>query len=67
MDAIFLFFKRFEKITKNTDLLIAFGLLIILAVMIIPLPPVLLDIALTFSLGLSLLILLVSIYVQRVL
>ncbi|MFS4459511.1 flagellar biosynthesis protein FlhA [Bdellovibrio sp. HCB2-146] len=67
MEEVFQFLKRFEKITKNTDLFIAFGLLAILAVMIIPLPPLLLDISLTFSLAISVLILLVSIYTQRAL
>ncbi|MEQ1722422.1 MAG: flagellar biosynthesis protein FlhA [Pseudobdellovibrio sp.] len=67
MDQIFQFTKRFEKYTKNTDLFIAFGVLAIIGVMIIPLPPVLLDISLTFSLALSLLILLTSIYVTRTL
>lgn len=67
MDEIFQFFKRFEKLTKNTDLLIAFGLLAVLGVMIIPLPPILLDVTLTFSLSLSLLILLVSIYIKKAL
>ncbi|MEK6774362.1 MAG: flagellar biosynthesis protein FlhA [Bdellovibrionota bacterium] len=67
MDPVFQFLKRFEKLTKNTDLLIAFGLLAVLAVMIIPLPAVILDISLTFSLALSLLILLVSIYTKRAL
>jgi flagellar biosynthesis protein FlhA len=67
MDQIFQFTKRFEKYTKNTDLLIAFGVLAIIGVMIIPLPAFLLDISLTFSLALSLLILLTSIYVTRTL
>ena len=67
MDQIFQFSKRFEKYTKNTDLFIAFGVLAIIGVMIIPLPAVLLDISLTFSLALSLLILLTSIYVTRTL
>ncbi|MFP5518563.1 MAG: flagellar biosynthesis protein FlhA [Bdellovibrionia bacterium] len=67
MEALFQFFKRFEKYTKNTDLLIAIGILAILAVMIVPLPAVMLDIALSFSLALSVLILLVSIYIQRAL
>ncbi len=65
MDALFQFAKRFEKYTKNTDLMIAVGLLAILAVMLIPLPPVLLDLSLTISLAMSLLILLVAIYVKR--
>ncbi|MGZ3771654.1 MAG: flagellar biosynthesis protein FlhA [Bdellovibrio sp.] len=67
MDQVFQFLKRFEKYTKNTDLLIAFGMLAILAVMIIPLPPMLLDISLTFSLAISVLILLVSLYTERAL
>lgn len=67
MDQIFQFSKRFEKYTKNTDLFIAFGVLAIIGVMIIPLPAVMLDISLTFSLALSLLILLTSIYVTKTL
>ncbi len=67
MEPLFQFIKRFEKFTKNTDLFIAFGLLAILAVMIIPLPPLMLDLTLSFSLSLSLLILVVSIYVKRAL
>ncbi len=67
MDQIFQFTKRFEKYTKNTDLFIAFGVLAIIGVMIIPLPAFMLDISLTFSLALSLLILLTSIYVTKTL
>ncbi len=67
MEGLFQFLKRFEKYSKNTDLLIAFGLLAIMAVMIVPMPPILLDVALTFSLGLSILILLISIYVTKAL
>lgn len=67
MEQIFTFIKRFDKITKNTDLFIAFSLLAILAVMIVPLPPIMLDLALSFSLALSLLILLTSVYIKRAL
>ncbi len=67
MNDIFQFVKRFEKLTKNTDLFIAVSLLAIIAVMIIPLPAVMLDVALTFSLSLSLLILLTAIYIQKTL
>ncbi|MCB0368173.1 MAG: flagellar biosynthesis protein FlhA [Bdellovibrionales bacterium] len=67
LEPLFQFFKRFESVTKNTDLFIAFGMLAVLAVMIIPLPPVMLDIALTVSLAISILILLVSIYTKRAL
>ncbi len=65
MDQLFIFLKRFEKYTKNVDLLLAFGLVAILAIMMIPLPPVVLDLALTVSLALALLILLVSIYTNK--
>ncbi len=61
MEQLFQFIKRFEKYTKNTDLFIAVGILVILSVMVIPLPPVILDMALTLSLTLGVLILLVSI------
>jgi flagellar biosynthesis protein FlhA len=67
MESLFQFLKKFERFTKNTDLFIAFGLLAVLAVMIIPLPPMLLDVALSFSLSLSLLILLVAIYTKSIL
>ena len=67
MDQVFYFLKRFEKYSKNVDLLIAVALIAVLAVMIIPLPAFMLDLALTVSLTLSLLILLVGIYTDRAL
>jgi len=67
MEQLFLFAKKFEKYTKNTDLFIALGMIVILSVMIIPLPPFMLDIALSLSLAISILILLVSIYVNKAL
>lgn len=67
MDEIFQFVKRFERFTKNTDIFIAVAILTILGVMIIPLPPIALDVMLTFSLALSVLILLTSIYIKRTL
>jgi flagellar biosynthesis protein FlhA len=67
MNPILLFLKKFEKYSKNTDLIVAFGVLVIMAVMIIPLPAILLDLSLAFSLSLSILILLVSIYIKRAL
>jgi flagellar biosynthesis protein FlhA len=67
MDAIFDFLKRFEKFSKNTDLLVAFALIAVLGVMLVPLPAFVLDMALTISLSLSLLILLVSIYTDKAL
>jgi flagellar biosynthesis protein FlhA len=67
MEQLFQFLRRFEKYTQNTDIFIAIGLLVILSVMVIPLPAVLLDLALTFSLALSILILLVAIYINKAL
>ena len=65
MDQIFQFIKRFERFSKNVDLLIAVALIGVLAVMIVPLPAFMLDLALTTSITLSLLILLVGIYTDR--
>lgn len=67
MEQLFIFLKRFEKYTRNTDIMIAVGLLGILSVMIIPLPPMMLDLALSFSLSLSILILLTSVYINKAL
>src|SRR5215204_5014460 len=67
MEALFQFLKRFDRYTKNTDLFVAFGLIAILAVMIIPLPAFLLDLGLTFSITFSLLILLIAMYTSRAL
>jgi flagellar biosynthesis protein FlhA len=65
VDQVYQFIKRFEKYSKNVDLLIAMALIAVLAVMIVPLPPFMLDLALTASLTLSLLVLLVGIYTDR--
>ncbi len=67
MDVMYRFLKRFQKYTKNTDLMMAIALLGVLGVMIIPLPPLLLDLALTLSISLSLMILLVSLYTEKTL
>ena len=67
MDQVFQFFKRFEKYTRNVDLMIAVALVAILAVMLVPLPAFLLDISLTISLSSSLLILIVALYANKAL
>jgi len=56
---------KLDVLTKNLDLLMAVALMGILAVMLIPLPSFMLDMALSLSLSISLLILLVSIYTDR--
>lgn len=65
MEGLYQYLKRFERFSKNTDLLVAALLIGILAIMMIPLPSVLLDMALTLSLTGSLLILLVAIYTEK--
>lgn len=67
MDQVLDFIKRFEKYTKNMDLVMAFTLVAILVVMLVPLPSIVMDMALTISLASALLILLISIYTEKTL
>ncbi len=53
------------SLTKNTDIIMAVIVVIILLVMVIPLPPLLLDLFLSFNITLSLIILLVGMYIIR--
>ena len=57
--------KRLSIITKNTDVLMGFGIMCILMVMIIPIPPIFLDLFLTFNITFALMILLVGMYVIK--
>jgi len=56
-----------NRLAKNPDLLLVFGLMGILTVMVIPLPPMLLDILLSMAIAGSIILLLTSIYVKRAL
>ena len=56
-----------EKLTKNSDLALAMGLVMILAVMVIPMPRFLLDLLLTIGIASSVVLLLTSVYIQRAL
>ncbi len=67
MEGLFQFLKRYEKYSKNVDLLVAMTLVATLAVMIVPLPAIILDLALTLSLTSSILILLVCVYTNKAL
>jgi flagellar biosynthesis protein FlhA len=67
MEQLFQFLKRFERFSKNMDLLIAVTLMCILAVMLVPLPAFMLDIALTLSLTSSIMVLLVALYTKKAL
>ncbi len=59
--------KLFEKIARNSDLLLAVGLVGILAIMIIPLPRFIIDMLLSFGIASSLVLLLTSVYAKRAL
>ncbi len=57
----------FERFGRNSDLALAVGLVAILAVMIIPMPPMLLDLFLSVGIAASLLMMLTSVYATRAL
>ncbi len=57
----------FERISKNSDLVLAVGLILIIAVMVIPMPRFLLDILLSFMMAISIVLLLTSVYAHRAL
>ena len=58
-------FKRLKVLTENSDLAVAIGILAVLAVMIIPVPPIVLDLLLATTLSISIIILLVSVYTKK--
>lgn len=59
------FWSKLQGISKNSDLVMAIGLIIVLGVMIVPVPPLVLDIFLSISLAVSIVILLMSVYTKR--
>lgn len=59
------FFSRLKILTENSDLAVAIGLMLILAVMIVPIPPIALDMLIALTLASSIIILLVSVYTKR--
>jgi len=56
---------QFPDITKNSDLSIAVAVVAILVFMVIPLPPMLLDLLISFNITFALIILLASMYTLR--
>jgi flagellar biosynthesis protein FlhA len=54
-----------ERIGRYSDILFAVAVILILAVMVIPVPPFLMDVLLTFNIALTLIILLMTLYVTR--
>jgi len=58
-------FGRFIQALRRGDVALAFGVMLILAVLILPLPPWALDIGLALSLTLSVVILMVAIFIEK--
>ncbi|MFL5815744.1 MAG: flagellar biosynthesis protein FlhA [Bdellovibrionia bacterium] len=56
-----------NKLSKNSDLALALGLVGILAVMVIPMPPILLDMFLSLGIAFSMVMLLTSVYAAKAL
>lgn len=58
-------FGRITELLKNSDISLAVGLVFIVAMLVIPLPPPILDILLTVNISLSVIILLVCLYTKN--
>ena len=58
-------FSKLSDILKNNDIVLAIGLVVIVCMMVIPLPPAILDIMLTINISLAVVILLVCLYTQE--
>jgi flagellar biosynthesis protein FlhA len=56
-----------RKLSAHTDLIAAIGVVMIIAMLIIPLPPFLLDIAITLNISAALAIVVTTMYVQKAL
>lgn len=59
------FFEKLKIFSQNSELAVALGLIVILGVMIVPLPPMILDLFLAFSIAISIAILLMSVYAKK--
>jgi len=57
--------KRFQGLLKHTDIVVASGVVVVLFFMILPIPPLIMDIALSFNITLALVILLTTTYVKE--
>src|SRR5690606_31334450 len=59
------FTDRLKSLAKQGDLLVAFGLILILGVMIVPVSPFMMDLFIAFTLAASIMILLLSVYASK--
>ncbi len=62
MDGIF---SRLKIFSQNSELFVAIGLIVTLGVMVVPLPPIILDLFLALSIAISIAILLLSVYARK--
>lgn len=65
LNALKVFGLRFANATRRGDVVMAVGVMLILLVLILPMPPWLLDIGLSFSLTFSVLVLMVAIFIEK--
>lgn len=56
---------RFKFLTKNSDIMLAAGLIMTLAVMIVPVTPFMMDLLIAIVLAISFVILLLSVYIKK--
>jgi flagellar biosynthesis protein FlhA len=59
------FFGKFKALTQNSDVIIALGLMMVLGVMVVPIPPLLLDLMLSLSIAISVAVLLTAVYARK--
>ncbi len=57
--------QRWDRIIFRSDVFVSLGLVVILLVMIIPMPPMLLDLFLALNITVGLMILIITLYVQK--
>ncbi len=57
--------ERVESLAKRTDIIISVGVMLVLSIMIIPLPPVVLDLFLSLQISSSIIILVTSIFISK--
>ena len=58
-------FGRLTTFLKNSDILLAVAIMVVLLVMIVPLPPIILDILITTNIAVSIVILMVAVYLSN--
>ena len=59
------FLEKLKIFSKNSELAVALGLILILGIMVVPLPPVILDLFLALSIAVSIAVLLMSVYARK--